>query len=45
VSHAASSAHVCYRYNEVLERLHGGLRDLSVSRKTFDWGVPVPDMA
>merc|ERR1711862_451711 len=23
--------------------LKGGLRDLSISRTTFDWGVPVPD--
>ncbi len=31
------------RRNEVLSFLEGGLRDLSVSRTTFTWGVPVPD--
>jgi methionyl-tRNA synthetase len=31
------------RRNEVLSFVSGGLRDLSVSRTTFDWGVPVPD--
>ncbi len=30
------------RRNEVLSFVEGGLRDLSVSRTTFDWGVPVP---
>ncbi|SNB51489.1 methionyl-tRNA synthetase [Arboricoccus pini] len=30
------------RYNEVLSFVKGGLQDLSVSRTTFDWGVPVP---
>lgn len=30
------------RRNEVLSFVKGGLRDLSVSRTTFDWGVPVP---
>jgi methionyl-tRNA synthetase len=28
--------------NEVLSFLEGGVRDLSISRSTFDWGVPVP---
>ncbi|HEV2645240.1 MAG TPA: methionine--tRNA ligase subunit beta [Acidobacteriaceae bacterium] len=28
--------------NEVLSFLRGGLKDLSISRTTFDWGVPVP---
>lgn len=29
---------------ELLTRLKGiELRDLSISRGTFDWGVPVPD--
>ncbi len=30
------------RYNEVKSFVKGGLRDLSVSRTTFDWGIPVP---
>jgi methionyl-tRNA synthetase len=30
------------RRNEVLSFVRGGLKDLSVSRTTFDWGVPVP---
>ncbi|MDZ7824408.1 MAG: methionine--tRNA ligase [Ahrensia sp.] len=30
------------RRNEVLSFVKGGLRDLSVSRTTFDWGIPVP---
>ncbi len=30
------------RYNEVVSFIKSGLRDLSVSRTTFDWGVPVP---
>jgi methionyl-tRNA synthetase len=28
--------------NEVLSFLRGGIRDLSISRTTFDWGIPVP---
>ena len=31
------------RRNEVLRFVEGGLADLSVSRTSFDWGVPVPD--
>jgi methionyl-tRNA synthetase len=31
------------RYNEVLRFVEGGLRDLSISRTTFDWGIPVPE--
>lgn len=31
------------RYNEVYNFVKSGLRDLSVSRTTFNWGVPVPD--
>ncbi len=31
------------RRNEVMSFLKGGLRDLSISRTAFDWGVPVPD--
>jgi len=30
------------RFNEVKAFVKGGLRDLSVSRTSFDWGVPVP---
>ena len=30
------------RRNEVVSFVRGGLRDLSVSRTTFKWGVPVP---
>ncbi len=32
-----------FRRNEVVSFVKQGLRDLSVSRTTFDWGVPVPD--
>ena len=31
------------RRNEVMSFVRSGLRDLSVSRSTFKWGVPVPD--
>jgi methionyl-tRNA synthetase len=31
------------RRNEVIRFVEGGLRDLSVSRTSFDWGVPVPN--
>lgn len=31
------------RRNEVVSFVKGGLRDLSISRTTFDWGVKVPD--
>jgi methionyl-tRNA synthetase len=30
------------RMNEVASFVRGGLRDLSISRTTFDWGIPVP---
>ncbi len=30
------------RRNEVVSFVRGGLQDLSISRTTFDWGVPVP---
>ena len=30
------------RRNEVMSFVKGGLKDLSVSRTTFNWGVPVP---
>ncbi len=29
--------------NEVVKFVEGGLVDLSISRTSFDWGVPVPD--
>jgi methionyl-tRNA synthetase len=31
------------RRNEVISFVKSGLRDLSVSRSTFTWGIPVPD--
>jgi methionyl-tRNA synthetase len=31
------------RRNEVISFVEGGLRDLSVSRTSFTWGIPVPD--
>jgi methionyl-tRNA synthetase len=31
------------RLNEVASFVKGGLKDLSVSRTTFDWGIKVPD--
>ncbi len=30
------------RRNEIVSFVSGGLRDLSISRTSFDWGVPVP---
>ena len=30
------------RYNEVLKFIESGLKDLSISRTTFKWGIPVP---
>jgi methionyl-tRNA synthetase len=30
------------RRNEVMRFVEGGLKDLSISRTSFDWGVPVP---
>jgi methionyl-tRNA synthetase len=30
------------RRNEVIRFVEGGLKDLSVSRTTFSWGIPVP---
>ena len=30
------------RRNEVISFVRSGLKDLSISRTTFDWGVPVP---
>ena len=31
------------RYNEVLSFIKSGLTDLSISRTTFKWGIPVPN--
>ena len=31
------------RFNEIKSFVSGGLKDLSVSRASFKWGVPVPD--
>lgn len=31
------------RRNEVISFVRSGLRDLSVTRSTFSWGIPVPD--
>lgn len=31
------------RYNEVVSFVKKGLKDLSISRTTFNWGIPVPD--
>ncbi|MEM7045908.1 MAG: methionine--tRNA ligase, partial [Pseudomonadota bacterium] len=33
------------RRNEVISFVKGGLQDLSISRTSFSWGVPVPDDA
>lgn len=30
------------RYNEVMSFIRGGLQDLSISRTTLKWGIPVP---
>jgi methionyl-tRNA synthetase len=30
-------------YNEMMAILQEGLEDLSISRTSFDWGVPIPD--
>lgn len=30
------------RRNEVMSFVKGGLKDLSISRTSFDWGIPVP---
>tara|TARA_B100000902_G_scaffold389839_1_gene437682 strand:- start:1379 stop:2863 length:1485 start_codon:yes stop_codon:yes gene_type:complete len=31
------------RFNEVVSFVKSGLKDLSVSRKSFSWGIPVPN--
>ena len=30
------------RRNEIISFVRGGLKDLSISRTSFDWGIPVP---
>jgi methionyl-tRNA synthetase len=30
------------RKNEIMNILHGGLEDISISRSSFDWGIPLP---
>lgn len=32
-----------FRRNEVVGFVKGGLRDLSISRTSFSWGIPIPD--
>ncbi|HCZ06775.1 MAG: methionyl-tRNA synthetase [Thermotogota bacterium] len=32
-----------FRRNEMLKILEGGLKDVSITRTTFSWGVPMPD--
>jgi len=32
------------RKNEITSFVNSGLNDLSISRTTFDWGIPVPDV-
>lgn len=32
------------RRNEVLSLVESGLRDLSISRTNFSWGIPIPDV-
>lgn len=39
---SAPFVHPKTRQNEVRSFVAGGLKDLSISRTTFDWGVPVP---
>ena len=31
------------RFNEVISFVEQGLKDLSISRTSFDWGIDVPD--
>ncbi|MBA5724527.1 methionine--tRNA ligase [Candidatus Liberibacter sp.] len=31
------------RRNEIISFVKSGLKDLSISRKTFDWGIKIPD--
>ncbi|MFH0887629.1 MAG: class I tRNA ligase family protein, partial [Planctomycetota bacterium] len=30
------------RYNEILSRVEMGMEDISISRASFDWGIPLP---
>ncbi len=32
-----------FRRNEMLQIIKGGLHDLSISRTSFDWGIPLPN--
>lgn len=32
-----------FRRNEMLQIIKGGLRDLSISRTSFNWGIPMPN--
>ncbi|ABR31041.1 methionyl-tRNA synthetase [Thermosipho melanesiensis] len=32
-----------FRRNEMLKILESGLKDLSITRTTFDWGIPMPN--
>lgn len=32
-----------YRFNEIINFVKSGLRDLSISRVSFKWGIPVPN--
>lgn len=31
-----------FRRNEILSLIRGGLENISISRSTFDWGIPLP---
>ena len=31
-----------FRKKEIINRVEEGLKDLSISRKSFDWGIPLP---
>jgi methionyl-tRNA synthetase len=45
IDHYKSNPEACQpesARNEVLSFLEGGVTDLSISRSTFDWGIPVP---
>ncbi len=46
LDHYAENPHFVHpetRKNEVVSFVQGGLRDLSISRATLKWGVPLPD--
>src|SRR5436309_8417385 len=40
--HTPSAVEPEARRNEVLSLLRGGLQDFSISRTSFDWGIPLP---